>query len=106
MKRRSCRGLHPWGTASAEKGIAIGFSRSRFDEKTNRRRPPGSEATAGGFATLARDNPDKALVMSHIGQLVADGLAAWTALENGEIEVRLATGEIYLLGEATILRLA
>jgi hypothetical protein len=56
-----------------------------------------------GFLHL---DPDKALVMAYIGQLVADGLAVWDVLDSGEIEVRLISGETYLLAETTILRLA
>lgn len=44
--------------------------------------------------------------MAYIGQLVADGLAVWDVLDSGEIEVRLISGETYLLAETTILRLA
>lgn len=78
-------------------------SRGGFGTRTRRRSLPGTEA---GIVALAGDNPDKALVMAHIGQLVADGFAAWEERDNGEIEVRFASGETYLLAETTILRLA
>ncbi|MBM7048515.1 MULTISPECIES: hypothetical protein [Rhizobium] len=78
------------------------FSRGGFDAKTGRRRPPKIDAV---FVALAQDNPDKMLVMAHIGQLVADGFAVWDMLDSGEIEVRFNSGEIFLLAETTILRL-
>jgi hypothetical protein len=46
------------------------------------------------------------LVVTYIRRLVADGFAAWDVLDNGDIEVRFTSGESYLLGENTILRLA
>jgi len=82
------------------------FSRGGFDAKASRNRLPGTQAAIGEFVALARENPDKALVMARIGQLVANGFAAWERRDNGEIEVSFASGEIYLLAETTILRLA
>jgi hypothetical protein len=81
-------------------------SRSGFGTRTSRRSLPETEAAISELVALARDNPDKALVMAHIGQLVADGFAVWETLDTGEIEVRFASGETYLLAETTILRLA
>ena len=82
------------------------FSRGGFDAKTNRHRLPGTDEAIDALVALAKDNPDKARVMRYIGQLVADGFAAWEMLENGEVEVRFTSGETYLLSETTILRLA
>ncbi|MCP4559389.1 MAG: hypothetical protein GY873_35270 [Bosea sp.] len=82
------------------------FSRGGFDARTSGGKVPGTEEAIDAFVALARDNPDKALVMSYIGQLVADGFAAWEMLGNGEVEVRFTSGETYLLAETTILRLA
>lgn len=81
------------------------FSRGGFDAKTSRRRLPGTEEAIEALVALAKDNPDKALVMAYIGQLVADGFAVWDMLDNGEVEVRFTSGEVYLLAETTILRL-
>jgi hypothetical protein len=72
----------------------------------NRRRLYGTEATIDAAVALAKDNLDKTLVVMYIGQLVADGFAAWELLDNGDIEVRFTSGEAYLLAEATILRIA
>lgn len=82
------------------------FSRGGFDTKASRRKLPGTEEAVDKLVALAQDNPDKALVMKYIGQLVADGYAEWDMLHNGEIEVRFSSGETYLLAETTILRLA
>lgn len=82
------------------------FSRGGFDAKASRRKLPGTEEAIDRLVTLAKDNPDKALVMTYIGQLVADGYAEWDMLDNGEIEVRFTSGETYLLADTTILRLA
>jgi len=78
------------------------FSRGGFDAKARRRKLPGS---GEALIALARDNPEKALVMKYIGQLVVDGYAEWDVLCNGEVEVRFTSGETYLLAETTILRL-
>lgn len=82
------------------------FSRGGFDAKVTRRKLPGTEQAVEDLVALAQDNPDKALVMKYIGQLVVDGYAEWEMLDNGEVEVRFTSGETYLLGETTILRLA
>ena len=82
------------------------FSRGGFDAKASRRKLPGTEEVIDALVALAQDNPDKALVMRYIGQLVADGYAEWAMLDNGEMEVRFTSGETYLLAETTILRLA
>ncbi len=82
------------------------FSRGGFGAKTSRRKQTGAAEATDTLVALARDNPDKALVMKYIGQLVADGYAEWAVLDSGEVEVRFTSGETYLLAEATILRLA
>lgn len=82
------------------------FSRGGFDAKAYRRKLPGTEEATDALVALAKDNPDKAFVMKYIGQIVVDGYAEWEMLDGGEVEVRFTTGETYLLGETTILRLA
>lgn len=82
------------------------FSRGGFDAKVSRRKLPGTLETTNALIALAQDNPDKALVMKYIGQLVADGYAEWAVLDSTEIEVRFTSGETFLLAETTILRLA
>jgi hypothetical protein len=54
----------------------------------------------------AEANPAKTVVLAAIGTQVAAGHAEWKTLETGEIELRLVTGETFLLAEAAIIRLA
>lgn len=82
------------------------FSRDESEVKASRRRLSGTEEAIHALVALAQGNLDKALIMTYIGRLVADGYAAWDILDNGEIEVRFMSGETYLLAETTILRLA
>ena len=42
--------------------------------------------------------------MAHIGQFVHDGYAEWTILDNGDVELRFFSGEIFLLSDATMTR--
>jgi len=82
------------------------FSSGGFNASPDRRKLCGTEEAIGALVAAAKDNPDKALVMSYVGQCVAGGFAVWELLEAGEIEVRFASGETYLLADTTILRLA
>jgi hypothetical protein len=43
-------------------------------------------------------NPAKALVMTHIGQIVRDGYARWATLDNRDVELRISSGEIFFAG--------
>lgn len=81
------------------------ISRGGFNPAAPRRKLSGTTASET-LVALSQDQPDKALVMEYIGQLVADGHAEWEVLDNGEVEVRFTTGEIYLFSKTTILRLA
>jgi hypothetical protein len=58
---------------------------------------------AGQWRSMNAD-PAKAFVLRHIGQIVASGHAEWRPLENGDVELRLQTGEVFLLAETTIGR--
>jgi hypothetical protein len=40
--------------------------------------------------------------MTHIGQLIARGFAAWAMLDNGDIQLRFNSGETFVLGETVI----
>jgi hypothetical protein len=66
----------------------------------------GAEAVANKVAGMIFGDPAKALVMSYVRQLVADGHAEWDLLANGEIEVRFRTGDSFIFGETTIIRIA
>ena len=81
-------------------------SRGDCDAAVSRQRLLDTDEAVDAIVAPFKDNPDKALVVRYIGQLVCDGLAAWRTLDGGEIEVRFASGETYSLGETTILRLA
>ena len=81
-------------------------SRGGFNATTLRRKRLGAEKAVESLAALGADQPDKSLVTKYIGQLVRDGYAEYDMLDNGEVEVRFTSGEIYLLGKTSILRLA
>jgi hypothetical protein len=51
-------------------------------------------------------NAAKALVMAELARIVEEGGAVTATLESGALELRLATGEIYHLGEETVTRIA
>jgi hypothetical protein len=65
-----------------------------------------SDATFDAIAGLIHVDPAKALVMTYFRRLVDDGHAEWHMLESGDIQLRLYTGEIYLLAKTVIVRLA
>jgi hypothetical protein len=44
--------------------------------------------------------------MSCVGALVNCGQAEWSLLDNGTVELRFLTGEIFLLGDQTVTRMA
>jgi len=44
----------------------------------------------------------KAFVMAAIRRLVDDELAEWDRTKDGELELRLVTGEIFVVGETAI----
>jgi hypothetical protein len=68
----------------------------------------GSKAEAGndGLALHASTDAAKALVMSSIAELVSRGRAEWSTLESGDVELRLPGGEIFVLGDQTVTRIA
>ncbi|WP_352696545.1 hypothetical protein [Mesorhizobium sp. M0152] len=44
--------------------------------------------------------------MAAIGKLVDSGKAEWSRAATGEIELRLLSGEVFLLGEVFVTRVA
>ena len=56
----------------------------------------------------APENPDvaKALVMAELVRIVEEGAAVIATLESGTIELRLATGEVFHLGDKVVTRVA
>ncbi|MCH4554797.1 hypothetical protein ACVILI_005021 [Mesorhizobium sp. USDA 4775] len=45
-------------------------------------------------------------VLAAIGELVDDGKAVWSRTASGEVELRLLSGEVFLLGEVSVTRVA
>ena len=56
----------------------------------------------------APQDPDvaKTLVMAELARVVEEGAGVMVALESGTLELRLATGEVFHLGETAITRIA
>ena len=56
----------------------------------------------------ALENADvaKALVMAELARIVEEGAGVIATLESGAIELRLATGEIFRLGDKVVTRIA
>jgi hypothetical protein len=50
------------------------------------------------------DTDDKATVMDAIRRIVNSGVAELTPLANGDVELKLHSGEIFHLGEVAITR--
>ena len=53
----------------------------------------------------AYSDPAKAIVMAHVGQLVARGLAECRLLDDDEVELRLSGGATCILGHEAIIRI-
>ena len=56
----------------------------------------------------ALENADvaKALVMAELARIVDEGAGVIATLESGAVELRLATGEIFRLGDKVVTRIA
>jgi hypothetical protein len=65
-----------------------------------------SAAAPDAIAPLIHADAAKTFVMTYIGLLVADGYAEWDMLENGDVQLRCHSGEIFLLAETMIVRVA
>ena len=76
------------------------------DAKTRRRRLRAAKAAPDAIAGLVHADPAKALVMICVGQLVANGHAQWTMLDDGNIELSFYRGKTFLLAKRVIIRLA
>ena len=73
---------------------------------TDQERRLRAQAMADAVAVdFALGDPDKARVLAHFRDLVSDGYAEWHTQEDGTIQLRLNTGEIYLLGRTAITRI-
>ncbi len=64
-------------------------------------------STAGANVQNAVSWEDaKSLVVAAIGELVDDGRAEWSRTATGEVELRLVSGEVFLLGAVSVTRVA
>jgi hypothetical protein len=77
---------------------------SLADDEKSRRSLDGPDAA--GIAITSHTDPMKPLVTKYIGKLVAAGHAEWQMRENGSVQLRCRTGEIFLLEETMIVRVA
>jgi len=50
-------------------------------------------------------DPAKAAVMAYVERLVRDGLASCSKVDSGVIELTLASGEVFHLGEEAVTRI-
>ena len=74
------------------------------DARMRRAKTGGTVAAPDNIAGRFYGDPTKALVMTHIGQFVYDGYAEWIMLDNGDVELRFCSGEVFLLADATMTR--
>jgi len=58
-----------------------------------------------GSVAISREDA-KSQVLAAIGELVDDGKAEWSRTATGEIELRLVSGEVFVLGETSVTRVA
>ena len=76
------------------------------DARTRRAKTGRTAAAPDNIAGRFYGDPAKALVTTHIGQFVYDGYAEWTMLDNGDVELRFFRGEVFLLADANMTRVA
>lgn len=58
-----------------------------------------------GWSGISFQDPDKAIVLATARDLVKSGAAEWRDAGEGCIELQLATGEIFVLGERHVTRI-
>lgn len=63
-----------------------------------------SDANVRSAVNPAEDT--KSLVMAAMGELVDGGKAEWNRTATGEVELRLVSGEVFVLGEVSVTRVA
>jgi alpha-D-ribose 1-methylphosphonate 5-triphosphate synthase subunit PhnG len=71
-------------------------------------RTMASSSTAGANSQKANGAAvdAKSQVLAAMGELVDAGRAEWSRTASGEVELRLLSGEVFLLGEVTVTRVA
>lgn len=82
------------------------FPTGELDGRARRVRRCGRALSQDPILCRRQADRDKALVMSYLGQLVADGYAEWAERANGDVELRFYSGQRFLLARHTITRLA
>ncbi|MBZ9807345.1 hypothetical protein LB542_13265 [Mesorhizobium sp. BR1-1-9] len=73
---------------------------------TARSSTTGANIQLPNGAAVRRAEDAKSLVMAAIGRLVDGSKAEWSRTATGEIELRLESGEVFLLGEVAVTRVA
>jgi hypothetical protein len=86
------------------KGLETVSLTGGLNAKTRREKIRGTAAALEGITGRVYADPAKALVVSYIGQLVGDGYAEWSLLDNGDVELRFFSGEVLLLADSSIAR--
>jgi hypothetical protein len=76
---------------------------SAGDDVTDTCKP---DTAPSGVADPACPDSDKAVVIACVKQLVDKGKASWRRLPNGNIELCLASGELFVLSEENTTRLS
>lgn len=70
-------------------------------------RSPASGANSRTSNGEVVDSEDaKSMVMAAIGELVDGGQAEWSRTATGEVELRLISGEVFVLGDVSVTRVA
>lgn len=87
-----------------EKGFQTMFLTGGLNAKTRCGKICAAAAPPDGVAARLYADPAKALVMFYLGQLVSDGYAEWSLLDNGDVELRFSKGDIFLLADTSITR--
>ncbi|QKD02897.1 hypothetical protein [Mesorhizobium loti] len=65
----------------------------------------GANVQNANNATVSREDA-KLMVMAAIGELVDAGRAKLSRTATGEVELRLLSGEVFLLGKVSVTRVA
>lgn len=81
-------------------------ARSVLKAKKKHGKRARAQAKSAALVSGVKAGASKAHVMAHFRGLVADGFAEWQTLDDGTIRLSLNTGEIYLLKETDITRIA
>jgi hypothetical protein len=82
------------------------FRIGEVNRKIGRNEAGGTLASADDVVARFSDDPAKSLVMMYFSQFVSGGYAEWHARDDGDLELRFVTGEIFLLADTTMTRLA